>query len=636
MNDDPEDFDPIEDEDGDLITGGKRLGEESRQTFYTRLRESNKEKYRIQEKIAEGGMGAIFRVYDRCLRRTLVTKVILPHVAEDSMLFQRFVEEAQITGKLEHPNIVPVHDIGVMDNNQLYFSMKHVVGVSLGEILKNVRDGHQEWANRYSRFRLLTIFRKVCDAIAFAHANKVLHRDIKPDNIMVGDFGEVLVMDWGLAKRVDAEEDDFNIYAPEDDIGDVIKTRFGVVKGTPAFMSPEQAKGDTEFIDERSDIFLLGATLYAIATHAPPFHGDDIYEILANSENCNYIDPHLRAPDLDIPVELCRIINRAMAYDPEDRYQTVDDLSAHLDALLAGDTASVRKVFDEGDMIIEEGNLAEEAYVIISGQVEVFKEVRGKEVALITLGEGDVIGEMALISRQPRSASIRAIIPTEVVVITGEVMQQGLNQLPPWMGKIVDCLAERLRSANANVHPLMSGDSTFHVLQQFLHAYLLHGQPRWDSYFEGQIIAVPTELTIAEIAVSLCIAKDRVSLTIARLLESGMLKPCGRDQLVVPNYDLFLRFLLFCRDQQNITAGFGEYPETGLFAQPGEIVLRHSVPDAEEDEEAELTAVVCQTEEKVLHAIGEEAWDRFAEIHAKLQKLHSVPASQSVIDKRHR
>ena len=633
MTDDLDDYDPIEDEGGDLITGGKRLGKEARQGFYARLQERNQEKYRIQEKIAEGGMGAIFRVYDRCLKRTLVTKVILPHVAQDSMLFQRFVEEAQITGKLEHPNIVPVHDIGVMDNDQLYFSMKHVVGVSLGEILKNVRDGHAEWRDRYSRFRLLTIFRKVCDAIAFAHANNVLHRDIKPDNIMVGDYGEVLVMDWGLAKRIDAEED-LNIYEPEEDIEDVIKTRFGVVKGTPAFMAPEQAKGDTEFIDERSDIFLLGSTLYAIATYAPPFHGDDIYEILANAEGCNYIDPHLRAPDLDIPVELCRIINRAMAYDPEERYQTVDELSAHLDALLAGDTASVRKVYAAGDMIIEEGDLAEEAYVIISGEVEVFKEVRGKEVALIQLGEGDVIGEMALISKQPRSASIRASVPTEVVVITSEVMQQGLNQLPPWMGKIVDCLAERLRSANANVHPLMSGDSTFHVLQQFLHIYMLHGQPRWDNYFEGYVIAVPTDLTIEEIAAGLCIAKDRVSLTIARLLESGMLKPCGRDQLVVPNYDLFLRFLLFCREQQHIAGGFTEYPETGLFAQPGEIVLRHSVPGEEEDEEAELTAVVCQTEEKVLHAIGEEAWDRFAQIHAKLQKLHSVPISKSVIDKR--
>ena len=158
-------------------------------------REDDSEKYVILQQIAEGGMGTIFEVEDQDLRRRNVLKIMRPEVERDPHLFERFVEEARITGRLEHPNIVPVHDLGVLGGEKLYFSMKQVHGEELADVLTRLRQGDPETTAKYGLYPLLTIFRKVCDATAFAHACGIIHRDLKPDNVMVGEYGEVLLMD---------------------------------------------------------------------------------------------------------------------------------------------------------------------------------------------------------------------------------------------------------------------------------------------------------------------------------------------------------------------------------------------------------------------------------------------------------
>ena len=163
-------------------------------------RKEGSEKYLVGEKVAQGGMGAIYKVHDQDLQRTSVLKVILPNTMEDVLLFRRFIEEARITGQLEHPNIIPVHELGVLGANKLFFSMKYVKGEALGSILRKTRDVDPNYIKKFSLYTRLTIFRKVCDAVAYAHSKKIIHRDIKPDNIMVGEYGEVLLMDWGLAR----------------------------------------------------------------------------------------------------------------------------------------------------------------------------------------------------------------------------------------------------------------------------------------------------------------------------------------------------------------------------------------------------------------------------------------------------
>ncbi|MEQ8955514.1 MAG: serine/threonine-protein kinase, partial [Gammaproteobacteria bacterium] len=451
---------------GGAVSGSKDI----RLEFIEKIRNHHFsfQKYQVQDKIGQGGMGSIHKGFDKNLHRTSVLKIILPNIQDDPSLFKQFIREAQITARLEHPNIIPVHDIGVIDGDKLHFAMKEVHGETLADILAEVKKAAPEKPRRFSFFALLTIFRKVCDAVAFAHSKGILHRDIKPDNIMVGNFGEVLLMDWGLAKLFDAEE----LQLPSDLDESLVPTLSpettlsGVVKGSPAFMSPEQAKGQSELLDERSDVFLLGATLYNIATLSSPYTSANIEQTLNNAQQGTLSNPDLLASINTIPPDLTRIIEKTMALEPKQRYQKVDELIADIDAVLEGNTSATTKVFQAGEIIIKEGDVGEEAFLISSGRVKVFKTTDSGEVELFTLNHGDVIGEMALITKSVRSASIRALEQTELVMITREVMEQGLSQLPFWLKTTVNCLTERLAHANANVHPLFNIDCLYHVMRQ--------------------------------------------------------------------------------------------------------------------------------------------------------------------------
>ncbi len=235
--------------------------------------------YQILGEIAQGGMGIVLKGHDTDLGRDVAMKVLHARLAEEPVLLQRFIEEAQIGGQLQHPGIVPVYELGLMADQRPYFTMKLVKGRNLGSMLKKRRSPDDD------RRRFLGIFEQVCQTIAYAHSRGVIHRDIKPDNIMVGAFGEVQVVDWGLAKVLDrasktaaAREKLSQISIietvrsrPDSDGSDSMA---GSVMGTPAYMPPEQATGDVDKMDERSDVFSLGATLCEILTGKPPYAGE--------------------------------------------------------------------------------------------------------------------------------------------------------------------------------------------------------------------------------------------------------------------------------------------------------------------------------------------------------------------------
>ncbi len=336
-----------------------------RRTVGELLRGGHNEKYVVDGELGRGGMGAVLRVVDRDLHRDVAMKVLLNDQGERDR--RRFIEEAQITGQLEHPNIVPVHDIGVDGNGSMFFTMKLVRGQSLADVLDLVRRGAPESA-AWRRFRLLRIFIQVCNAVAFAHSRGVVHRDLKPGNVMLGDFGEVLVADWGLARVLPPERraaartaamaagtaaavpvDDPGPTPPtgpledmEDRLATVVQsfrsgkeTVQGTVEGTPVYMPPEQARGDLEQVDERSDIYALGAILYEILTTHPPVWGRTVDEVLDNVVNHRITPPGARAPDLDVPADLSAIALKALSAERHHRYQTSvglrQDIEAHLE-----------------------------------------------------------------------------------------------------------------------------------------------------------------------------------------------------------------------------------------------------------------------------------------------------------------
>ncbi len=429
----------------------QELTEKEGEFFYEILgRKAEDNKYVIRRQFARGGMGILYSVYDRDFRREAVMKVLLPDLKKDTTMIRTFIREARITAQLEHPNIVPVHDLGHLNDEGIYFTMKPVQGESLNDILYQLEVENPRYTTRYDFYSLLNIFRKVCDAVAYAHANGVLHRDIKPHNIMVGSFGEVFLMDWGLAKHIGEATTDIPLPDFDDDGDDAEEQMNAVVlKGSPGYMSPEQAGIGDGILDERSDIFLLGATLYHTFTFFPPYIGSSITTILQSARKCDFMAlEEISFGGMEIPHALARIIKKCMAKEKHDRYQSTQELIDDLDALIHGKMDTESRIFAAGEMLIAEGDEEGPCYIIVRGGVEVYKGSGDNKTTLGVVGPGDIVGEMALITHRPRSASVQALQETEVMVMNNEQFERNLSRLQPWIRRTIVALAERLSTAD--------------------------------------------------------------------------------------------------------------------------------------------------------------------------------------------
>ena len=324
-------------------------------------------RYDYRQEIGRGGMGKILEALDKPLRRSVAIKVLVRPGDEESQ--KRFIREARITGELQHPSIVPVHELNVDEQGELFYTMKLVRGVTLFEILQNLARHQPETLRRYSLPSLLTIFQKVCDAVAFAHSQPkpVIHRDLKPENIMVGNYGEVLVMDWGAAKilrsKTAADESCNSAEASEPatngELTDVFVTQAGSVMGTPGYMAPEQARGLTERADERTDIYALGGILYALLTWEAPIRltraqAEEFESSSDNGEDVTHRFRHHVAPllsdpsarqklDHPVPDSLVHVVLKAMALQPNDRFPTVKKLQADVAAYQSGHATSAEE-----------------------------------------------------------------------------------------------------------------------------------------------------------------------------------------------------------------------------------------------------------------------------------------------------
>ncbi|MCG3149736.1 MAG: Serine/threonine-protein kinase PknD [Verrucomicrobiae bacterium] len=298
-------------------------------------------KYELGDVVAMGGMGVVRRAKDLRIRRPVAMKLMSPTAVDTLAKRLRFVEEAQVTGQLEHPNIVPVYDLGIDENDQPYYTMKFVRGLTLKVVLDDIATGKQDTIQQFPLSRLLTIFQKACDAVAFAHSKGIIHRDIKPENIMIGDFGEVLLMDWGLAKRTGHTETRLD----ETQVANLpaFHTADGAVLGTPHYMSPEQAEGKIEELDVRTDIFMLGGVLYSILTLDPPFPGATAKEALQRIRAGNIPPPAEAAPKRYSPSSLAAVAMKALQYRPEARYPTVRALQKDVEAYQGGFATSAEQ-----------------------------------------------------------------------------------------------------------------------------------------------------------------------------------------------------------------------------------------------------------------------------------------------------
>ena len=305
------------------------------------LSPSSEGKYALTGDVGEGGMKLISRASDRDTKRVVAMATMKDGESSPRRL-RRFVREARITAQLEHPNIVPVYDVGIDQGGKPYFTMKLLQGESLSEVLKQLAAGDADYERKYPLSALLEIFQHVCNAIAFAHSKGVLHLDLKPSNIRVNDFGEALVIDWGLARQIGEREEPLTEETLLLEDG-VEATRDGVIKGTPGYMAPEQARGANSIKDERSDIYALGAILYAILTLKPPVDTElSAREAVEATAQGNILEPTQRAPERAVPPPLEAIAMKALSKSPRRRYQSVEALRCDIQAYGEGFAVSAQ------------------------------------------------------------------------------------------------------------------------------------------------------------------------------------------------------------------------------------------------------------------------------------------------------
>jgi len=296
---------------------------------YTNLRE-----------MARGGNALLRSGFDSVIGRTVAIKTLLPEQAGNREERRRLLREARVTAQLQHPGTVPVYEIGDDDFWGLYFTMKRISGENFFEALKRIARKDEATVAAFPLIRRIEIVSQICQSLAYAHARGVIHRDVKPENIWVGNFGEVVLLDWGVAKVWGHPDDNQPVRQSslatdktKESEGQLLTlTAGGQRPGTPLYMSPEQVDGKRG-IDERTDMFSVGVVLYESLALREPFRGQDIDETFDNIKHAQVPPPSERAPDAGITPEMDAIVMKAMQKKPSDRFQMMRDLIAALKEL---------------------------------------------------------------------------------------------------------------------------------------------------------------------------------------------------------------------------------------------------------------------------------------------------------------
>ncbi len=480
-------------ERGDVGQTTRALRQESRSAnpVLDRLRIAENERYEDRGVIGVGGMSEVRRVWDRRLGRTVARKIINESLLRRSTFVTRFLEEAQIGAQLQHPGIVPVYDVGILPNGRLYFTMKEVRGQTLSSAILELHQASVgAWGTSFSgrTFRgLMDVFRRVCDAMAYAHRRGIVHRDLKPSNVMIGSNGEALVVDWGLARVIGTPDRSSNEQEEEPIVTERTRlemdlTRAGTVIGTPAYLPPERAQGTSDGCDPRADVYALGAILYFLLSGKAPYEAstdENMFEKVVNERP----PPLQQATELPLPEEIVNICGTAMRRDPGRRYANARFMVAGVEAWLDGvERREQAQRLVERAVGLHAGSVGRrrEAEVVEKRAKDLLREVAPNE-------SEDVKAAAWALEDEARDLRRRAAVET----IEAELALQASLTHDPELSIAHETLAERYQAAHREAEAVQDADGALRA-ETFLRAHVSalpeggEARTRLARYLEGK------------------------------------------------------------------------------------------------------------------------------------------------------
>jgi len=412
------------------------------------------DRYHPLAPLGEGAVGIVERVFDARLGRIVARKTLREDAAADENALRAFVNEAKVLGHLDHANIIPIFDSFLSEDGRPVYTMREISGTSLARTIRMKMSTGD--ATPIELDRTLKIVSQLAEALAHAHRRGVIHLDLKPQNIIVLAHDEVVLVDWGsavffapdrYAGKLDAHPDLKHLarVPAEDD---------SVLIGTPRYMSPEQTEEPRSRLGPASDIFSLGIVFYQMLTGELPFHGESLEELLFHIRETEPFEP--RKLDRGIHRRLSSIVMRMLAKSPEDRYGSFEEVLGDLEEFRSTAAEFPVETFAEGDLIFAEGDPGDAAYVIVSGQVEIWTESGGERRTLTRNVDGEVFGELALLRDMPRSASATAVTETSVRVIGQASLMSEVEKLSPWVLAILSGVVERFVDRSERLVELLS------------------------------------------------------------------------------------------------------------------------------------------------------------------------------------
>jgi len=396
--------------------------------------------------IGKGGMCEVHRALDVPFGRHVAMKVLDAKYASMPSEFERFQAEARLTARLEHPNIPPVHALGVDASGRPYFTMQLVKGRTLADLLVDPAFTPSDDAQL---FKALQILLRACEAVSHAHSRGVVHCDLKPSNLMVGAHGSIYLMDWGIARLMATEG-----------------AATSQVLGTASYMPPEQAHGRLCEVDARSDVFGLGAILYRILTGRPPYVGETVDELLAQARAAQVPAAHLTGTGPRAPRRLCDIATRALSADPAARHPSVVELREELERVLRGDAEGATITVPAGHVLLREGDVADAAYIVVEGELSVYRILAGERVELRRLGPGEAVGETAIFRQSTRTANVEAVTTSRVARVTKTYLDTEFAR-SPWVTRLAQHLADRFSETSDRVAHLTARTDELQLLFEF-------------------------------------------------------------------------------------------------------------------------------------------------------------------------